>query len=325
MYLSTGLQRVITVGELLIDFTSLDENKTVKDTSTFEKNAGGAPANVAVAVARLGGQAQFVGCVGKDPLGAFLRDAIASYGVDTSYVFTVPEDTTLAFVARHDGEPDYYFFRSPGSDTLLSIEHIANVHLDQHSIVHFGSNSLAVDPIKSAVHAFVKRAKAQQAIVSFDVNLREAFWANVEDALVAAQDMARQADILKVNTSELHWLTGEHDVDQALTAISSMTDAVVLCTLGASGAAVVKKGEQPLYVSGFPAKVVDATGAGDTFAGALLYQLSRDGVLRADLALLSGETWTTYVRFATAAAAINVTQKGAMAAMPSLSQVQSLL
>lgn len=318
-------QRIVTVGELLIDFTSLNENVTVKDSTSFEKNAGGAPANVAVAVSRLGGAAEFVGCVGKDPFGAFLRDAVAAYGVNTKHVYTVDATTTLAFVARHNGEPDYFFFRNPGSDTLLGEEHVEKVHLDEATIVHFGSNSLAVDPIRKATWSLVKRARQCGSIVSFDVNLRPAFWAQEQAALQASREMATQADLLKVNTDELLWLTGQPDVKQALSTLATMTDAIIFCTLGARGAAVMAKGKTPLYVDGFTSVVVDTTGAGDTFAGALLYGLSRDHVVRADLSTVSEAAWGQYVRFATAAAALNVTKKGAMAAMPSLEQVQAML
>lgn len=329
------MSRVVAVGEMLIDFTAQSDNTTVAQAPGFSKNPGGAPANVAVAVARLGQSSAFVGCVGSDPFGDFLRETVASFGVDATHVFAVPhESTSLAFVARHGGDPDYFFLRNPGADVLLSPDLVRQIRLDARTILHFGSNSLAEVPIREAITTLVARAKAEGSIVSFDVNLRRAFW-HVADSEVLAhcRDMAREADVLKVNREELFWLSGCDDVDQALQRLADVTRAVIVCTLGGDGAAICLRppgsdeNEPPIIrrVAGFASVCVDATGAGDACIGAILARLLELGVSRAGLSALTELDWSDLVRFGCACAAIAVTRIGAMNAMPSPSEVEAVL
>lgn len=329
------MSRVLAVGELLIDFTAQSDNMTVAQAPGFSRNPGGAPANVAVAVARLGQSSAFVGCVGNDPFGGFLRETIAGFGVDATHVFTVPHEfTSLAFVARHGGDPDYFFLRNPGADVLLSPDLVRQVRLDGKTILHFGSNSLAEIPIREAITTLVARAHAEGAIVSFDVNLRRAFWHGTDDEVLAhCRDMARQADVLKVNREELFWLSGCDDVDRALQRLADVTDAAIVCTLGGDGAAICLRtpwGDEnavPMVrrVPGFASDCVDATGAGDACIGAILARLLDLGVDRAGLLTLTELDWYNLVRFGCACAAITVTRIGAMNAMPTANEVGAVL
>lgn len=321
--------RVITVGEMLIDFTATDMDVSVQEAHGFARNPGGAPANVAVAVARLGGEARFVGCVGDDPFGWYLRQTIEGYGVGTEHVrLTRDAATSLAFVARHHGEPDFFFVRNPGADALLSPNDVQQVELDASTVIHFGSNSLAQQPIRSAIEALVAKAKAVGAAVSFDVNLRPAFWRDEHEAYEVCLDLLPQVDILKVNQHELMWLSGEHDVTQAVAHLSTRTPAVILCTLGSRGAAVGRRGWELSYVPSFPTTMVDATGAGDAFIGSVLYRLVADGLQGLGMGAVQGEQqglWRDYARFGCAAAAHNVTVQGAIDAMPTTTDVMRIL
>ncbi|MCY0902051.1 MAG: carbohydrate kinase [Firmicutes bacterium] len=329
------MSRVLAVGEMLIDFTAQSDNTTVAQTPGFSKNPGGAPANVAVAVARLGQSSAFVGCVGSDPFGDFLRESIAGYGVDVNYVFTIPHEfTSLAFVARHGGDPDYFFLRNPGADVLLSPALVRQIRLDAQTILHFGSNSLAEVPIREAITTLVARARDEESIVSFDVNLRRAFWnATDSEVLAHCREMAVEADVLKVNREELFWLSGCDDVDQALHRLTDVTRAVIVCTLGGDGAAICLQtpvGDESTAptvrrVEGFASVNVDATGAGDACIGAILARLLELGVNRAGLSTLTELDWAHLVRFGCAAAAITVTRIGAMNAMPTFVEVEAVL
>lgn len=317
------MARVYAVGELLIDFTAMEENVSVQEAKAFAKHPGGAPANAAVAVARLGGQSAFVGCVGHDPFGEFLVDALRAYQVNVDYVERTTESpTTLAFVARRSGEPDYCFVRSPGADVFLSEKMAETLPLTASDVVHMGSNSLAEEPIYSSVKRIATRIGEAGGWLSLDVNLRPAFWSEPELAKARLAPLLPEARLVKCNEAELLWLTGESDLEAALRAIRGRTEAVVICTLGGSGSLVsAPQWQEPLRVEGFRVQAVDATGAGDTFIGAILYQLQKDRVQSSDLYGLDEQQWTTYIQFASAAAAISVTRTGAMTSMPTRAEV----
>lgn len=322
------MRRVVATGEMLIDFTALQADTLVQQAESFAKHPGGAPANVAVAVARLGQPAAFVGSVGEDPFGRYLTATLAEYGVATEHVFAVPGvATSLAFVARHRGDPDYFFVRNPGADVLLSPQLTERVELSAETILHFGSNSLAALPIREAIEELVQRAHACGALVSFDVNLRRAFWsARDEEIRSICQDMARRVDLLKVNREELLWLSGCSEVDTAMHSLARDTAAIIVCTLGDEGAALLTSSTtQVQYIAGFPVTCVDATGAGDACIGALLAQLLERGATRATLGAIAKMQWQEMVSYACAAAACNVMRTGAMNAMPTRAEIEQLL
>lgn len=344
--------RIITLGELLIDFMSLDDDTPLERVTRFARHAGGAPANVAVAAARLGARAAFAGCVGDDPFGRYLVDVLAGMGVETEHVSYVGAATSLAFVAVHRGEPDYHFVRNPGADNLLTPSSIDRLPIDSGTILHFGSNSLASEPIRSAMMHLLGRAEKEGALVSFDVNLRPAFWTHIDEARELCRQVAARAQIVKVNRDELVWLSGAADIEAGLDAMRAMTGAAVVCTLGAKGSALAPAvfggrgrgtpgsvgdagARATIHVPGMRATPVNTTGAGDAFIGALLYQLAADsgGAMEADradgprarLAQAGKRDYEGWLRFAAAVAACHVEHPGVMDAMPDLASAQARL
>ncbi|MHB1629206.1 MAG: carbohydrate kinase family protein [Bacilli bacterium] len=326
------MRRVMAVGEALIDFTALDENVPVGEAAAFARNPGGGPANAAVAIARLGGQAEMIGCVGGDPFGEFLLRTLVDYGVDTRHARVMPGfSTTLAFVARHKGEPDYFFLRNPGADVLLSTEHVADVQFDGDTVLHFGSNALAALPIRQTLLEMMARTKSAGGWLSFDVNLRPAFWSGpdaLEQAKHWCEEAFKQADIVKVNRDELLWLSGQddraadHEAD-ALRTLAERMPGVCVCTLGARGAMVLHRDwRDPVIVPAPHTLAVDTTGAGDAFIGALLFRLCSDPVRLEGLHRRSAEEWAADLHFANHASAISVTRQGAMTGMPTLAEVR---
>ncbi len=317
---------IFTIGEALIDFISMQENATIAQVQGFSRQAGGAPANVAVAVARLGGRTAFFGSVGRDPFGDFLIETMGSYGVETSYIVRVEHATSLAFVARREGESHYFFVRNPGADTCLESSHVENIPMASDVILHFGSNSLAESPLRETLHTLLLRASREQSLVSFDVNLRPAFWGTVADAKRLCTETVTLVDLVKVNRDELVWLSDREDEQAAIAHVAQMTHAVVVCTLGSRGVLIHHRDwEHPIQVVGRSVSVVDTTGAGDAFIGALLYQLGQAGVSHADLVTLGEVKWRLFCEFATASAALTVGKFGAMAAMPTLAEVEHFL
>lgn len=318
--------RVLAIGEALIDLIATEETESVAQARTFSRQAGGAPANVAVAVAKLGGQSEYLGALGSDPFGDFLMDTLTAYGVHTEHVMRVVQATSLAFVGRSHGESQYYFVRSPGADTQLDVAHVASVPITAEMIVHVGSNSLAVGPLREAVQSLLKRAKTVEALISFDVNLRRAFWSDDVDPLAICQTILPLVDVLKVNRDELLWLMPADDEHTAIMELARSTPAVIVSTLGSHGVLLYRQGwEQPLEVASRTVPVLDTTGAGDAFMGALLYGLAEEGISHAGLLAMDGAQWLNLCAFATAAAALTVGKIGAMSALPSLQEVNQLL
>jgi fructokinase len=173
---------VVTLGELLIDFVSTESGVSLVEAPVFQKAPGGAPANVAVGVARLGARSGFIGKVGDDDFGHFLAQTLAQNGVDTSALrFSHQARTMLAFVSlRADGERDFMFYRHPSADMLLRPDEIDRAYVGAARIFHYGSISLISEPSRSATLAAVETAVERGVLVSYDPNLRLNLWSSRE-------------------------------------------------------------------------------------------------------------------------------------------------
>ena len=205
---------VVSMGELLIDFVALESGVTVGEASGFIKAPGGAPANVAVAVARLGVPSAFLGQVGDDPFGHHLADVLRHDNIDVSGLrFSREARTMLAFVSlRADGERSFSFYRNPSADMLMRPEDVAYDVIDRATIFHYGSITLIDEPCRSAQLAALRHARAQGLLISYDPNLRMSLWRSAEDAKVGILEGLEFATILKVSEEELDFLTGGQDV-----------------------------------------------------------------------------------------------------------------
>ena len=161
---------VVCFGELLIDFVALESGVTVGEASGFQKAPGGAPANVAVAVSRLGYPSAFLGQVGDDPFGHHLADVLAADDVDVSGLkFSTEARTALAFVSlAAGGERSFSFYRNPSADMLMTPADVDLSVIDRASIFHFGSITLIDEPAKSATLAALQHALDQGLTISYD-------------------------------------------------------------------------------------------------------------------------------------------------------------
>jgi fructokinase len=311
---------VTALGEILIDFT--ESGVSDSGGALYERNAGGAPANVAAAVARLGGKAAFVGKVGPDSFGTFLKDTLLSLGVDASGMrVSSGAHTTLAFVSIGlRGERSFSFCRSPGADTELRADELDSRPVESTRVLHVGSLSLTREPSRGATFAAIDRARASGALVSYDPNWRPALWDDREAARETMRRVVPLADIVKVSEEELELLYGiapnaEDDLERGARAILESGPRLALVTLGDQGTFWSTASSAGL-VSAFASDAVDTTGAGDAFVGALLWRLTRldpsvDPFAR-DAASIAAD-----VRFANAAAAVCVRRRGAIPALPS--------
>ena len=314
---------LVALGEVLIDFTQAGLSPNGQ--ALFERNAGGAPANVAVQAARLGMSAQFVGKVGADMHGDFLRRSLQERGVDVSSVVQDPEAfTTLAFVEvdPRTAERSFSFARKPGADTRLSPAEVPEQAIRDCHVLHVGSLSLTDEPARAATLHAVDLARQAGALISYDPNYRASLWSSEHEAVEQMAVLLSRADLVKINEDEALLLCGTSSPEVAAQYILDRGVALVAVTLGSQGALVATRAESVL-VPACPCQARDATGAGDSFWGALLFQLVHEqGVRKAsELAVLSHEALLCAGSFACAAASCCVERPGGIPAMPDMHEV----
>lgn len=312
------MSEIITMGELLIDFTPFSAENAPE---AFIQNAGGAPANVAVQASILGAKTGFIGKVGEDRFGRFLKENLEKFGVDTrGLVFDSTVSTTLAFIHLGvKGERSFSFYRNPGADTQLTEQEVRLGLIDDCRLFHFGSISLTGDPVKTATLAALKYAKEKGKIITYDPNYRAQLWETPSAAKLAMRSVLSEVDIIKVSEDELKMLT---DCDQFLQGIAKLLHSgirIAVVTQGAKGCIIAGNGgieRLPTYA----VKTVDTTGSGDSFFGAFLYKVAESGKEPQDISFAELKE---YADFANACGAMCSTRKGAIPAMPTLEEVIS--
>jgi fructokinase len=305
---------ITAIGEILIDLTQTGTDP--RGIPQFSANPGGAPANVAVAASRLGKSTAFLGKVGKDGYGRYLRSVLEENRVDTSGLVEDEKAlTTLAVVTVDStGERSFTFYRENTADVRLKPEECV---LPETKVLHFGSVSLTAEPSRTATLETVKRAKKQGVLISYDPNYRANLWDNEAHAVEEMKAPLALADIIKVSDEELLLLTGTSDLEEGSKQLASLGISLVLVTLGENGA-YFRYGEYSGQVPGVSVTVADTNGAGDTFFGAMLAQITaRDG-----LSGLTQEQLHTMVQKANQAAALTTSRSGAIPAMPWLDELQ---
>lgn len=306
--------RVIAFGEALIDMLARPQ---ASGPMNFVAHPGGAPANVAVGVAKLGGNACFLGQVGKDMFGDNLVATMAGFGVDTSQmVQTADAMTALAFVSLDEsGERSFAFYRDRSADLLYRADQCPKGFLDVPAIFHCCSNTLTETGIRDAHLALMGRARDAHCLVSFDVNYRHNLWPEGQDPQESIWRAMEASDLVKISREELEALYGRDD-----TLVPRLLDAGVRLLLITDGAEPLEA-HWPggsLRLSPPAAKVVDSTAAGDSFVAGLLYRLAIEAPGHAEL-----ETWLEdpkqveeSLRFASRCGALTVARYGAFEALP---------
>lgn len=307
---------ITAVGEILIDLTQ--NGVTEQGIPQFAANPGGAPANLAVAAARLGASTAFIGKVGTDSFGTLLRNTLIENKVDVSGMVTdLHSRTTLAVVALDKtGERTFSFYRDPSADVNLRSDEISEEQLKNTRFLHFGSVSLTTDPARSATLYAAKKAKEYGAIISYDPNYRASLWSDEATAIARMLEPLEMVDVLKVSDEELPLLTGTEDLDEGSAILADKGIRLVLVTLGANGA-YYRFGGCTGHAPGVKVKVGDTNGAGDTFFGAALAQLAKIGGLDG----LTVEKLDAILSISNKAAAITTSRHGAIPAMPTAEEV----
>lgn len=311
----------VALGELLIDFTPAGVSPA--GNPLFERNAGGAPVNVLAALSRLGKKTAFIGKVGEDPFGHYLRAALIAERIDDSgLIHTKVAHTTMAFVHLDEhGERSFHFCRQPGADIALAYDEVDQELLCNTRLFHFGSISMTSEPAYSATVQAVRFAKSQGALITYDPNWRPALWKDDAHSKGTMEEGLQLADIVKVSQEELFFLTGSQLLPEGATQLLQRFPlSLVLVTLGAEGTFYSTR-KLSGQVNSYQVFAVDTTGAGDGFMGAFMYQLlERDKpVTKWEQAELENA-----VAFANAAGALAATRKGAISSLATLERIEEL-
>ena len=317
------MKKVVAIGELLIDFVPQQRGCALDEVVQFERVAGGAPANVATAVARLGGRAQMISQVGEDAFGTHILKTLHANGVNISTVFrTGRANTALAFVSLDkNGNREFSFYRNPGADMLLTAQEVDEELIRDSRIFHFGTLSMTHDGVREATKRAIAVAKESGAVISFDPNLRPPLWNSLEDAKVQVAYGLGQCDVLKISDNEIQWFTGEEDFDAGIAKLRKEYDIpLILLSMGRDGSRAYYKDLKVEAAPFLQESTIETTGAGDTFGGSCLHYILKYGLDDLDESRLK-----EMLTFANAAASIVTTRKGALRVMPEIEEVESFI
>lgn len=310
------MNKVVCIGESLIDFMPTGEELT------FVAKAGGAPSNVCACISKLGGTGCYLGKLSEDIFSRFLLKNMQKWGVNTDYtIIDKNYQTALAFVSLDEnGDREFNFYRKESCDLMLNKDEIPNDIFSSGDILHFCSVGLVESPSKYAHLRAIELAKANNCYVSFDVNVRERLWDNIDNCVNTIKEFLAFADIVKVTDEELVLLTGEKD---ELKAVNKLFDfaknsMLLVVTKGSQGAIVYDRKLDNYFSKAANVKVVDTTGAGDCFIGCLLYKMNCGD------AKLTLDGIKDAMDFASLGCGVVIGKKGAIESMPTIADIENL-
>lgn len=314
------MKKVFCVGELLIDFVAEKQGSDLTQATIFTKKAGGAPANVACAISKLGGKGVFIGAVGDDPFGKFLLDVIKKEGVDVSLAQISKTFTTLAFVSlAEDGERDFVFSR--GADRELAYD--PSLRKDfQGNILHLGAaTALLGGELERAYGKYLFDALTREMFISFDPNYRGDLWKDNEQRFIKkCMPLIEKSHLCKFSLEEAQLLSGKDDLNEACEFLHQVGTKIIAVTLGKEGT-LLSMDKNKQIVPSIKVKPVDTTGAGDAFIGCLLKQIAE--VDNFEHLVEDFDSILPMVALANKAGAITTTNYGAIPSLPSKSQLEA--
>ncbi|WP_053362291.1 carbohydrate kinase [Bacillus sp. FJAT-27251] len=320
------MTKLYSIGEVLIDFIPQQKNVPLKDVVSFERAPGGAPANVAAAVAKYGHEASMLTKLGEDAFADFLIEKLEEAGVQTDKILRTSEaNTALAFVSlKENGERDFSFYRKPSADLLFTEEEVEAGWFGAGDVLHFCSVDLVESPMKGAHKKAIRLMKEKGGLISFDPNVRLPLWESPEACRKAILEFLPLAHLVKISDEELEFITGISDVEAAIQSLFKGDVQAVVYTKGAAGADLYVK-DAKWESSGYKVDVQDTTGAGDAFIGGFLFKLLEAGATPGNLVEVLGERHAEILKFSNASGALTAAGKGAISALPDKEQVMSLI
>jgi fructokinase len=306
----------VAFGELLIDFTPAGRED---GRPLFMQNPGGAPANVTVAMSNFGISSAFIGMVGDDQFGRFLKGVLEEKGVDTSgLVLSRDYNTTLAFVHLFEnGDRDFTFYRKPGADIMFEPSMLSEELIAKARVFHTGSLSMSHEPSRSANLRAIEIAREAGVVISCDPNYRAPLWSGQAEAKTYMEKVMEHADIIKISDNEVEFLYGDIKLEDAARMLVDKGASMVFVTMGSRGAIYACANGLGI-AQGYDVKAVDTTGAGDCFMGGVVSQFLGSGKTLGELTL---DDVAGFARFANAAASLCVESRGGIPSMPYPDQV----
>ena len=320
------MARIYTIGEGLIDFIPEEKGVSLKEVKNFKMVVGGAPANVAAAIAKLGGKSSFICKLGKDSFGDLIVHTLNDLGVDTKYILrTHKANTALAFVSLDkNGERDFVFYRNPSADMLLNENEVEDIEFTKEDILHFCSVDLIDAPVKNAHINVIENMMNKEGIISFDPNVRLNLWYSKSKCRDTILNFIPKANILKVSSDELEFITGIKSEQEGLNSLFKGNVELIVYTKGNKGASLITK-KCMVSTDGINVKVKDTTGAGDAFIGAILYSIKNKNITKEELIHLSEYDLKDMLNFANVCGALTTTKKGVIDALPFKDDVLNFL
>ena len=310
---------VVTLGELLIDFTCVSTDS--EGYPTMAAHPGGAPANFLAALTSYGAQTAMIGKVGDDTFGKALTTTLREKGICTRGLVAAKDVfTTLAFVTLDEnGNREFAFGRKPGADTCLTFEEVDLSLIEETKVFHFGSLSLTDEPARTATKKTLEYARSKGKLITYDPNLRKPLWRDLHQAKEQILWGLTQADVVKISDEEVEFLFGLGVEEGAAYILEHYPVKLVFVTCGSDGCYfqnAVACGKEPALAG---IKVVDTTGAGDIFGGSVVWKL-----LQLDKApeTVTQDELHRAVRFACTAAGISTTRPGGISAIPTLAEIE---
>lgn len=311
---------VTALGEILIDFTMNGQSE--QGNNIFEACPGGAVDNALAMLSKLGRKTAFIGKVGKDQFGRLLKATLEEVGIDASGLAVDDEvNTTLAFVHTFpDGDREFSFYRKPGADMMLSVDDVDYDLIRKSRVFHLGTLSMTDEPAISATKKALEVAKEAGCMITFDPNLREPLWRDLEDAKEAMRYVFGYCDVLKISDNEIQFISGKEDYDEGIKYLQDTYNIpVIFLTMGKDGSRAYYK-DLRVEKKGFTVKAIETTGAGDTFCANAI-----NGVMKYGIDNLDEEKLGEILTYANAGAALITLKKGAMRSMPTPEQIEELI
>ena len=314
------MKPLLSFGEALIDFLQVGFSNVEDDRfAEFRQFPGGAPANVAVAFARLGGVARFAGQVGDDPFGRFLENSLAHYGVNTRFLHFHPTaNTALAFVSLDsEGDRSFSFYRDGTADLLFLKDQVTDDWFGDRPAFHLCSNTLTNRDIAAVSRYALDQAREAGCMISFDVNLRPGLWPGGNVDRSRCDVVVRAADFIKFAKEEFEFLANgneQHYVDALLAGKARL----IVVTDGGEPVRFFAREHRGMVVTP-KVDVVDTTAAGDAFTAGLLRGLC--AASDPDLVVNDRACLTALLEFAVHCGSLTTTRAGAFPAIPEFSEV----
>jgi len=312
------MKKILCIGEALIDMICTDKGSSLSDGQHFVKKPGGAPTNVAAAIAALGGTVEMSAKVGKDPFGKYLIEVMNEFGIITDSIIQDERNfTTFAFVSlMENGERDFYFNR--GADGMLNDDDVSHIDISSFGIAHFGSaTGFLPGPLQSTYKNVLDKANDHGLFVSFDPNYRHLLFSHDQELFIQKSwEFIEKCSFFKVSDEEAFMLTRKSSVEEAAAVFAEKSNAVFAITLGKDGTLLGFQ-KETLIIPSIAITPVDTTGAGDAFVGAVLFQLS--SFTNTQMNSLNKEQWISIFTNANKAGARTCEYLGAMEAFKHLS------